>query len=628
MCEFSAGVDVVILGTGLIESILAGALARVGKKVLHIDSNDFYGGKATSFTFDQILNWAEEKVEEKTNQKVEGKEETSLNPPKIPDDCSFVPIQDSHIGKRTFVNTYDQVCASFLKSNIVGKENASEVEEKSCGLENVAGVVKETREEEQSRILCELLQENRNFNIDLSPRLMLARGTMCNALVRSGVGRYLEFQVVDDAFVLLEDKAEDSDETCEMESRIANSALHQVPCGKGDVFKSRWLGLLEKRVLMKFLQFCVDFSTDGGVSEAKNRNEMLLGAGRSLTRPQNKQTEIYSKFDYENFKTRPFAEFLKTKFSLTPTLISIALHAIAFESHGNEGLNGETPINTEQGMQRIGRYLTSLGRFSRTAFLWTNYGAGEIPQAFARMCAVYGGTYMLREKIQGFVFHEKLNRFQGVVMSNGRCTKAGWIVTGREETPQFGRTIGWVHRFVAIVDGVVTPDSGKCLLVLPPNKAWGKAIRILQIDRHSMCVPKGKFLVYLSTTTNCESEGSLASKVLRDTLDALIKRAPREKDRILASAKAQGDAEKPNICSKILWSLSYRQQIVAPNKKEEKTNLIFCGDHDAGGVHFEDIVNSAKTLFKKICPDKEFLPEPPKEAAAAYHADSDDDFNY
>lgn len=36
--------DVVIVGTGLCESILAAALALAGSSVLHLDSNEFYGG--------------------------------------------------------------------------------------------------------------------------------------------------------------------------------------------------------------------------------------------------------------------------------------------------------------------------------------------------------------------------------------------------------------------------------------------------------------------------------------------------------------------------------------------------------------------------------------------------------
>jgi len=46
--------DAVVLGTGLVQSILAGALALHGKKVIHIDKNDFYGEYTSSHTLDSF----------------------------------------------------------------------------------------------------------------------------------------------------------------------------------------------------------------------------------------------------------------------------------------------------------------------------------------------------------------------------------------------------------------------------------------------------------------------------------------------------------------------------------------------------------------------------------------------
>lgn len=42
--EIAPEYDVVVLGTGLTECILSGVLSVKGKKVLHIDRNDHYGG--------------------------------------------------------------------------------------------------------------------------------------------------------------------------------------------------------------------------------------------------------------------------------------------------------------------------------------------------------------------------------------------------------------------------------------------------------------------------------------------------------------------------------------------------------------------------------------------------------
>lgn len=45
--------DVVILGTGLTECILSGLLSVNGKRVLHLDRNDYYGGDCASLPLDQ-----------------------------------------------------------------------------------------------------------------------------------------------------------------------------------------------------------------------------------------------------------------------------------------------------------------------------------------------------------------------------------------------------------------------------------------------------------------------------------------------------------------------------------------------------------------------------------------------
>jgi len=51
------GYDVILCGTGLTQSILAAALARAGKKILHCDSNDFYGDIDAVLSFDALNEW-------------------------------------------------------------------------------------------------------------------------------------------------------------------------------------------------------------------------------------------------------------------------------------------------------------------------------------------------------------------------------------------------------------------------------------------------------------------------------------------------------------------------------------------------------------------------------------------
>lgn len=52
--------DLVIEGTGLTESILSAAASWAGRKVLHIDKNDFYGSHWAALSLDQIDAWAQD----------------------------------------------------------------------------------------------------------------------------------------------------------------------------------------------------------------------------------------------------------------------------------------------------------------------------------------------------------------------------------------------------------------------------------------------------------------------------------------------------------------------------------------------------------------------------------------
>ena len=100
----------------------------------------------------------------------------------------------------------------------------------------------ETSSGEDCASLQELLEEDRSFNIDIHPKLIYCSGEMVQALVQSGVCKYLEFKSIERTLLYIDNEFQD------------------VPCSKSDVFKSKFISLLEKRCLMKFLQFCLSVS--------------------------------------------------------------------------------------------------------------------------------------------------------------------------------------------------------------------------------------------------------------------------------------------------------------------------------------------------------------------------------
>lgn len=103
----------------------------------------------------------------------------------------------------------------------------------------------------QIHALEELYKTTRKYNFDLSPKLLYSRGPLTNLLISSGIGKYLEFKLLERTAVYeaLTDKVE------------------MMPTSKEDVFVSKALSLKEKRLLMKFLQFAVDYENQQSVWE-------------------------------------------------------------------------------------------------------------------------------------------------------------------------------------------------------------------------------------------------------------------------------------------------------------------------------------------------------------------------
>ena len=87
----------------------------------------------------------------------------------------------------------------------------------------------------------QIVKEGRRFNIDLSSKLLYSQGLLIDLLIKSNVSRYAEFKNVTRILAFREGKVE------------------QVPCSRADVFNSKELSMVEKRMLMKFLTFCLDY---------------------------------------------------------------------------------------------------------------------------------------------------------------------------------------------------------------------------------------------------------------------------------------------------------------------------------------------------------------------------------
>jgi len=79
-------------------------------------------------------------------------------------------------------------------------------------------------------------------------------------------------------------------------------------------------------------------------------------------------------------------------------------------------------------VKKVKLYHDSLYRFAgtKTPYIYPLYGLGELPQSFARLSAVYGGTYMLNKPDCEVVYDEQ-GRACGV-QSDGETAKCKFVV--------------------------------------------------------------------------------------------------------------------------------------------------------------------------------------------------------
>lgn len=103
-----------------------------------------------------------------------------------------------------------------------------------------------------------------------------------------------------------------------------------------------------------------------------------------------------------------------------------------------------------------------MARYGKSPYIYPLYGLGELPQAFARLSAIYGGTYMLDKKIDSINIDPETGYFTGV--------------TSEGETVRAKKVIGDPSYFGA---GKDEPEGGKMRVI-----ETGKVIRAICIMKH------------------------------------------------------------------------------------------------------------------------------------------------
>lgn len=105
--------------------------------------------------------------------------------------------------------------------------------------------------------------------------------------------------------------------------------------------------------------------------------------------------KTWKDFDPQNAN----AQALYDKFGLDKNTQDFTGHALGL--YRNDDYLNEQAITM---IKRIKLYSDSLARYGKSPYLYPMYGLGELPQGFARLSAIYGGTYMLDKPVDEIVF--------------------------------------------------------------------------------------------------------------------------------------------------------------------------------------------------------------------------------
>ncbi|CAB3362953.1 Hypothetical predicted protein [Cloeon dipterum] len=372
----------------------------------------------------------------------------------------------------------------------------------------------------------------RKFNIDLAPKLLYSRGALVELLISSNIARYTEFRNVTRVVTWHEGK------------------LTPVPCSRADVFATQNITVVEKRMLMNLLQECTEY--EGNPEKLKK---------------------------HEN---QSFLDFLKDK-QLTDNLIHYVLYAIAMSTE-------ETPCI--EGMSRTQKFLLSLGRYGNTPFLWPMYGSGEIPQAFCRLCAVFGGLYHLKRGAEALIVGS--DNTLKAIHSDRENLKSNYLVMGLDYAPDsfLPEESPGISRGVFLIDSSILAADKEHLTLLefPPDESSGP-VTIVEVGSLTNACPQGLYMVHMTTKQKGSAEEDLMSVAKK-----------------LMNFPGETDESKPNL----VWSMFFNMKDTSTCDlgANTPTNLFLTSGPDLD-LDFDFAIKQAKEIFSKMYPEDEFLPRAP-----------------
>lgn len=460
--------DLIIVGTGVVESLLSCFAAKNGKKVLHLDSNEYYGGNHASFQLSTMIKAFKPGFSNIHRCFVIKNDYADKQP--IVDLFSSLNRWADNRGKihMSYMSTSDNRDYRFF-----GQPDQNNIHPAWFNMNDDVDA------------LIRNLKKDKDFTIDMSVKLLLGSGKFLEAMIESGVSNYLEFNPSGGIYFF------------PPSSNINQNLSWKIPLNKNDIFMSDRLSAMDKRSLVKFQQFVADYNRQKAGTDIKRLNEIELAKGRSLHRPQNKSEGSV------NIEDKCFSEILNS-FKLSPNLQSLINHVLCLQFSPN------TASDVNFSLRQVATFLDAIGRYGDTAFLEPLYGVNEIVQGFCRMSAVWGTTFALRRGICEFSDNTDENTI-ALVDTEGETHFGKYLVLNCLNLPLHQLTLeSWcVLHSIHFYEHRIF-DESRSVAVIPPNYFFldgsqtidignSDAIFLTEKDCSTCTCPPGTFILHITT---------------------------------------------------------------------------------------------------------------------------------
>ena len=302
---------------------------------------------------------------------------------------------------------------------------------------------------------------DRDWNVDLIPKFIIANGKLVKMLLYTKVNHYLEWKAIDASYVAQHQKAG-------IFGGGAKMAICKVPDNGVDALKSSLMGLFEKRRVISFYRYLAAIDLE---DEATWKGVDL----KALS-----MRELYQQYGLEE------------------ATIDFLGHAVALYTDDRYLDEPAFPC-----VAKMVLYWDSVGRFGgNSPFLYPLYGLGGLPEAFSRLCSLHGGTFMLDTPVDEILFGED-GKVTGI-RSGDLTAEAPLVICGPSYTsPERRQATGKAIRAICLLDHPIpnTKSAQSIQIILPAKQLKKKTDTYITMvsQTHQICEP-GLYVAIVSAT--------------------------------------------------------------------------------------------------------------------------------